>query len=274
MPAALVPRVIAAVQTYVHGGIETTYQLVRRRLSVPSMTLNDLYESLKAHCDACHSCQQTKPRVGIDPDSVNHYPIPDDPFSSVALDLRHFKPVTVNDVQYDYCMVVVCRLTWYVLAVPCTKAVLYSRAVAELFLRHCVLFIGLPAEVLCDNSTLLNSQSLTTVAELSGIEKHHSVVYRHDSNGGAESAVQGVMIALRKYLCQLRGSWYHALPMAVWGLNDLQGIVAPYSPHRPVFGRDPPGLGDCLLPHVAEEGSEDALGFIFPPVRGSVSGTS
>ena len=134
--------------------------------------------------------------------------------------------MTVNSVQYDYCMVVVCRLTGYVLGVPCTKAGQDSRAVAELFLCHCVFFMGLPAEFLCDNSTLLNSQFLTTLAELSGIDKYHSVVYRHNSNLRAESAVQGVMMALRKYLCQQGGSWYHALPMGVWGLNDLPGIVA------------------------------------------------
>ena len=31
----------------------------------------------------------------------------------------------------------------------------------------------------------------------------------------------------------------HVLPFGLWGLNDLPGEVAPYSPHRLVFGRDP-----------------------------------
>ena len=86
--------------------------------------------------------------------------------------------------------------------------------------------MGLPVEFLCDNFTLLHSQFFTTLAELSGIDKYHSVVYRHKSNRRPESAVQGVMMALRKYLCQQGGSWYHALPMGVWGLSDLPGIVA------------------------------------------------
>ena len=68
-------------------------------------------------------------------------------------------------------------------------------------------------------------------------------------------------MALRKYLSQRWGDWYHALPVAVWGLNDLPGIVALYSPHRLVFGRDPPGFGDCPL-YLSEEGSEDALDFL------------
>ena len=260
VPAALVPRVIAAVHSYVHGGIEKTYQLVRRHFSVPSLKLDDLYAAVKTHCDACHVCQQSMPRVGVHPDSLHYYPIPDEPFSSLALDFLDLKSVDVNSVQYDCCMVVVCRLTGYVLAIPCAKAGLDSRQAAELFLRHCVFFMGLPQEFLCDNASILNSDFLTTLAELSGIEKYHSVIYRHNSNGRAESAVQGVMMALRKYLCQRGGDWYHALPVAVWGLNDLPGIVAPYSPHRLVFGRDPPGFGDCP-PYVSEEGSEDALDF-------------
>ena len=52
-------------------------------------------------------------------------------------------------------------------------------------------------------------------------------------------------------------SWLEALPLALWGLNDLPGAVAPYSPHRPVFGRDPVGVGN-RPPVVDREGCEDA----------------
>ena len=52
----------------------------------------------------------------------------------------------------------------------------------------------------------------------------------------------------------------HALPLALWSLNDLPGVVSPYSPHRLVFGRDPVGFGDCP-PYEVEEGHKDALEF-------------
>ena len=51
-------------------------------------------------------------------------------------------------------------------------------------------------------------------------------------------------------------SWLEALPLALWGLNDLPGAVAPYSPHWLVFGRDPIRLGD-LPPVVDSEECED-----------------
>ena len=35
--------------------------------------------------------------------------------------------------------------------------------------------------------------------------------------------------------------------MAPWGLNDLTGALAPYSPHSLLFGRDPNGFADPML---------------------------
>ena len=59
-----------------------------------------------------------------------------------------------------------------------------------------------------------------------------------------------------------------ALPMALWGLNDLPGAVTPYSPHRVVFGRDPPWFGNTP-PMEDWQGPEDALQF-FERVSGSI----
>ena len=55
-------------------------------------------------------------------------------------------------------------------------------------------------------------------------------------------------------------SWLEAFPLALWGLNDLLGAVAPYLPLRLVFVRDPIGVGD-LPPVVDSEGCEDATQF-------------
>ena len=46
----------------------------------------------------------------------------------------------------------------------------------------------------------------------------------------------------------------------LWGLNDLPGAVAPYSPHRLVSGRDPIGFGDIPPPPppTVDTGVEDA----------------
>ena len=73
-------------------------------------------------------------------------------------------------------------------------------------------------------------------------------------------AVKTVVMSLRHFVTQRSRSWYHALPIALWGLNDLPGPVAPYSPHRLVFGGDPVGLEE-VHPTSPGDGAEDAQPF-------------
>ena len=73
-------------------------------------------------------------------------------------------------------------------------------------------------------------------------------------------AVKSVVMSLRHFLSKRARFWYPALPLALWGLNDLPGLVAPYSPHRLVFGRDRVGLGE-VPQTVPGDGAEDAQQF-------------
>ena len=97
-------------------------------------------------------------------------------------------------------MVVVCRLTGYILAIPTQKLGLDSRKLAEIFLERVVFFLGLPKEVYSDNASVLSSQFLDTLFSLSGIEQHSSVPYKPSTNGRAELAVKSVVMALRHFL--------------------------------------------------------------------------
>jgi hypothetical protein len=65
---------------------------------------------------------------------------------------------------------------------------------------------------------------------------------------------------LRKILLKKRGeqAWIDVLPLALWAINDSPGVLSEYSPHKIVFGRDPPGFGeeppiDCPKSSVSGE---------------------
>ena len=160
----------------------------------------------------------------------------------------------------NYAMVIVCRLTGYVMAVPCCKGGLTSPKAAEDFLHRCAFVMGLRREIQADNRSIISSTFSNALCNLAGIEQANYIIYRPRSNGRAERAVQSTTNTLRQYLLGRNVSWLEALPLALLGLNDLPGAVAPYSPHRLVFGRDAIGVDDLPLV-VDSEGCEEATQF-------------
>ena len=97
-------------------------------------------------------------------------------------------------------------------------------------------------------------------AILQALNRPGLYIYRPKSNGRAERAVQSTMNTLRQYPLSRNLSWLEALPLALWGLNDLPRAVASYSPHRLVFRCDARGVGDLPLV-VDSEGCNDATQF-------------
>ena len=151
-------------------------------------------------------CAQAKARRGPHPDSCKPFPVPSFPFSSVAIDYVDLPEVrnqsTKTEILANYAMVIVCRLTRYVLAIPCCKEGLTMRKAAELFLHRCGCFMGLPREIRADNPSIISSTFYNALCNLAGIEQAKSVIYRPKSNGRAERAVQSIVNALRPKLPQ------------------------------------------------------------------------
>ena len=65
-------------------------------------------------------------------------------------------------------MVIVCRQTGYVLAIPCQEKGLDSKSAASLFLDRCVHMFGLPKEFFPDNASIINSEFLKDLFAMSG----------------------------------------------------------------------------------------------------------
>ena len=215
----------------------------------------------------CHECQTTKARRGKQPDTCDFAPVPQWPFTSLAIDVCKLPQCLqkCTGKKVDHHMVIVCPQTGYVLAIPCQEKGLDSESAASLFLDRCLHMFRLSKEFICDNASIINSEFLKDLFAMSGVEQHSSVAYRPQSNGRGERAVQSIVNSLRQYLEERGGSsklsWVESLPLALWALNHLPGAVSGYSPHRLLFGRDPVGWGDCL-PVSLQDGAEDA-GQIF-----------
>ena len=202
----LLDDVISGVHTYAHPGVYKTHQLFNRRYIVHEMSAgvvyklqyHALYKRIQSVVSHCQVCQAFKGRKGVQPDTMTHYPLPEYPLSSVAMDLCHLPTVIRSKVEYDSVLVVVCCLTGYVRAIPCNER-MTSEQLASLFLEQVVSFFGLPKELFGDNDKINDAPFFSTFCKLSGIEEYRSPVYRARSNGCAESALQVVIDSLRKF---------------------------------------------------------------------------
>ena len=268
VPLSLLDKVIVATHTYAHPGIHKTHELIDRKHIFQELdkgqprtfSYTNPNESIALPLGHCQVCQAVKGRKGLQPDTMHSYPIPEYPFSSISPDVCKLDEVKQGAVVYDSVFVIVCCLTGYVMALPCSTSI-FSSELASLFLTCFVTFFGLPKE------KIMHADFFSTFCKLSGIDEYRCPVYRRKSNGRAERAVQVVVDSLRKLLQQAgrNRKWTDLLHLALWCANDMPGAVSGFSPHGLVFGRDPIGLGHHP-PKAPDYGSEDAYQF-FQRVR-------
>ena len=171
----------------------------------------------------CPICGQGKGRKGLQPESNHPAPVPEYPFSCLCIDVCDLSscPCTANNRTYDYVLVVVCRLTGYVVAVLCSKT-LDAQGLADMYLERVVCIMGLPQEIFSDQDHLVTAEFFKQLCSLSGIAMKQSTIKRAGSNGRAERAVQVVVESLRQWLLKTSSkNWAQLLPLAIWASNDI-----------------------------------------------------
>ena len=196
------------------------------------------------------------------------YPIPDDIFSSIAVEVLSFKahPVTIRNDSFDQALVVVYTLSGYITAVPC-NCKMTKGDLADLFATHIVTQWGFPKEIFSDHDELIDSEWFQHYCNLCGVEEHTAPVYKPKANGRAENAVRLVVDSLRHILEQkCSRDWVRLLPLALWALNDVAGPVSGYSPQRIIHGREPVGFGDVPRT-IPQDGRADAATFFKQLVK-------
>ena len=259
VPRQLIRELVECYHQHGHPGTPKLHSLIKRRYYF-STTDKDILDICADICRLCPVCQAVKQRHGKPTGSLDFFPIPDDIFSSLCMDFLELEPCKGSDgKEYNYVLVVVCRLSGYILAIPCQKAGLTAVSLAQIFLEKCVPFMGLPNEIVSDQDHLISSKFFSTLCGLIGIEQHFSIIYRPKGNGRAEAAVRAIVQILRLALAEKSQSWIQALPWALFQQNTLPGLILPHSPFEIVFGRQPPGVGDIpsCKPHRVSVSCEE-----------------
>ena len=264
IPKAVASKDMQGVHSHSHPGVDKTPQLLHKRYKSRGCTPTKVWELVEHLIQRCDTCQTCKPGCGRHPETGQYYPIPKYPFASVAMDIVHLqtcegrKGYTVN-----CCFVIVDRklaMLWPYL-VPLR---VWTPAQRLNFVWKSACFSRtFPSGIL--RAKCFNNKFVTTLCNLAGISTHESLIYGHKTNGRAKRAVKSVVETLRVYLQETNtpaSQWYWSVLMALWGLNDLSGAIAPYSPHCLLFRSD--HIVFCNMPPIVDDnGCEDALDFFL-----------
>ena len=132
-PTALFEDVVVAIHSYGYPRVEKTVQLFDRKFWCPAYDLPrgrpNLSPDIAKVLGRCHECPTTKVMRGKQPDTCEFAPVPQYPFTSLAIDFCKLPECLQKSTgkKVHYLMVMVCRRTGYVFVLSkLTSVPLYS----------------------------------------------------------------------------------------------------------------------------------------------------
>ena len=223
VPGALIVPVIKAIHVYSHASVDKTVELFSRRLEKAKHTATQLNKLVGDTIEHCYVPAATKAPLAVTSKVADrlrfkfiHFLV----LQWTSCHWAHKHPA--NGQTVDMLIVIVCRWTGYILAIPCAKAVLTSELATRLSLDRSVHFIGLPREIHCQNAWISNSAFCKSQMEPGGVDMHNFVLYRVQIHERTERAVSSINPSLR---CNKSGACAFICDLYFTDLNDYDCII-------------------------------------------------
>ena len=176
-------------------------------------------------CRACARCQLAKPGN----QRVNHPPQPtlpaDLPGQRLYMDFADMpaSPGSTGTL-FDYCLVVRDGATGYCWYIPCQKTI-DAAGTAELLLQWVYPLIGFPNTIYSDRDVRFNAAVWTALAARLGMDLRKSSARHPQTDGGGESAVRAMVIALRLWANVQGSNWVRNRPAMQIATNLQPGAT-------------------------------------------------
>ena len=194
-----------------HKGIRKTYQDM-----VGTVYWKELFGDIEKFVSSCPSCQRAKiisNRHGL----LNPLDIPDGRFKSVNID---FKPLPKSLSGNDQCLIIIDRFTKLTELIPC-KTTSTAEDIALLFYEKWYLKgHGTPESIVSDRDKLFTSNFWKAFVEQTGTHMLMSTARHQQTDGGAESMVKELKIALGKFVNHRQDNWEELLPALQFAHNN------------------------------------------------------
>ncbi|KAJ3561342.1 hypothetical protein NP233_g10248 [Leucocoprinus birnbaumii] len=173
-------------------------------------------------------------------------PVPDDRFSSVAMDF--VGPFPEED-GFNYLLTITDRLGADVRLVPCTTDISASE-LAELFFTSWYCENGLPAEIVCDRDKLFLSTFWQEFTSLLDVKVKMSTAFHPQTDGSSERTNKTVNQLLRNYVTENQEGWVRALPRVRFAIMNTVNASTGYTGFQLRMAFSP-----RILPVLADTGT-------------------
>jgi transposase InsO family protein len=167
-----------------HPGVERLLKDLLQRYAWPSdSSLKGTVERIRKECMIC---QASEPPHWSNRGPISCTIVPERFMASVAMDLFSMPEVTWQSQQYDCYVLMVDRLTGWMVARPSLKKGLTGEKAAHLFIDGSWGELGIPNTITSDQGSQFVSQWWLTMCSRLGARSAFSQAHRPQANGRAE----------------------------------------------------------------------------------------
>ena len=215
-----------------HQGPYHTFLTMRKQFYFPNML-----PKIQKYIEACALCQRTKPKNTKQRPYYGRIPTEYIPCENLAVDL---KKMPMGILYYEYLLIVTCKKTNFVHAIPLQNR--QTQTIPDALLHRVCFLTGPPTKMSIDEGSALTSQVIKEL--LTSLECTMQIIspWNHGSSK-AKRQIQTIGYMINKHLMQKEASWPLYAAVSAYAMNTfastaLQGL----SPFELVLASKPQQL--------------------------------
>ena len=217
-----------------HGRIKTFARLYKFGFWIKMRV--DIENFIKS-CDLCQRSKALTSSFGL----LKPIPFPNYRFESVGMD---FKELPQTSCGNNMLLVIVCRSTKFVVAIPCKKTA-SSEDIAILIYRVWYLRgFGLPKSIVSDRDSRFTSSVFKELCLILNIEQLMTTARNQKCDGQSEITIRMIDEALKRIDQYGHFSWIDVIDEVVYSINSSVNTSTGYIPFELVYGELPVELNE------------------------------
>ncbi|KAL0150720.1 hypothetical protein M9458_053943, partial [Cirrhinus mrigala] len=214
-----------------HPGISATLQLLSNKFWWPSIR-SDTINYIKN----CEVCCATKPSKQLPAGLLQPLPVPQRPWSHIALDFVTDLP---SSEGHTTILTVVDRFSKFCRLIPLAKLP-SALETAETLCNYVFRFYSLPDDIVSDRGPQFTSRLWSAFFKCLNVNISLSSGYHPESNGQSERLNQEIIRFLRSYCHRNQTDWSKFLFWAEYAQNSIRKPATGLTPFQCVLGFQPP----------------------------------